>query len=117
MESHVQLTGSADARALIRFRLRDYSCYVIELAEILTTELVNNAIVHGGGEAILIIEVDEDRIRVEVYDAEPTLDLKPVGGDPMRASGRGLAIVDTLASSWGVDPRWAGKVVWFNLAR
>ena len=34
-----------------------------------------------------------------------------------RESGRGLAIVTTLAESWDWSPRANGKVVWFELAR
>jgi anti-sigma regulatory factor (Ser/Thr protein kinase) len=116
VEVKVQLSGSADARALIRSRLRDQAPELIEVAQLLTTELVNNAITHGAGEPILMIDVHEDRIHVEVYDANLTLELNSQSGDPLRASGRGLAFVEELASSWGVARRLAGKVVWFDLA-
>ena len=32
-------------------------------------------------------------------------------------NGRGLAIVDMLATDWGAAERAAGKVVWFELTR
>ena len=34
---------------------------------------------------------------------------------PEEASGRGLALVDTLSNAWGVEPVESGKAVWFEL--
>ena len=34
----------------------------------------------------------------------------------LRESGRGLHLVDALATAWGVIPHAAGKTVWFELA-
>jgi hypothetical protein len=39
----------------------------------------------------------------------------PLRLDLSRDHGRGLAIVDALASAWGVEPRLLGKAVWFDL--
>ncbi|MFF9122921.1 ATP-binding protein [Streptomyces sp. NPDC014889] len=38
---------------------------------------------------------------------------------PEDESGRGLALVETLANDWGAEPRQGGigKTVWFELAR
>jgi len=52
---------------------------------------------------------------LEVHDAEPTLDIHPLRGEPSRTKGRRLAIVDALATKLGVEPRWDGKAVWFEL--
>jgi hypothetical protein len=35
--------------------------------------------------------------------------------DPERDTGRGLFIVDAMASSWGTTPHTEGKSVWFRL--
>jgi anti-sigma regulatory factor (Ser/Thr protein kinase) len=81
----------------------------------LVSELATNAIVHAMSTIRLRIGVGED-IRVEVRDAS---DNAPVIGDfgPESESGRGMAIVTTLADSWDWQPRPSGKVVWFALAR
>jgi anti-sigma regulatory factor (Ser/Thr protein kinase) len=115
VDVHVQLTDSADARGFVRERLRGYSDEIVQMAELLTTELVTNALVHGAYDPIVSIEADGDRVRVEVYDSDPNVDLTPQWGDPRRTSGRGLAIVEALATSWGVEEKWNGKIVWFDL--
>jgi len=88
---------------------------VIGTVELLTSELVNNAIVHGSGVAALVLEVDHGCVHVEVHDTDPTVRLVPLPFEPFSVRGRGLAIVNALASSWGVDPRSDGKAVWFEL--
>jgi hypothetical protein len=57
-----------------------------------------------------------DDIRVEVKDASDDAPM-PGAADSDAESGRGLAIVTTLADSWDWSPRPSGKVVWFELAR
>jgi hypothetical protein len=54
-------------------------------------------------------------VRVEVGDTSEQL---PVAGDPPHAStgGRGLQLVEALASEWGTTRDGPGKVVWFELA-
>ena len=88
---------------------------IIDTATLLVSELATNAVVHAASTIRLRIDVGED-IRVEVRDAS---EVEPLVGDlgPERESGRGLAIVTTLAESWDWSPRPSGKVVWFALAR
>jgi anti-sigma regulatory factor (Ser/Thr protein kinase) len=105
-----------DARALVLFQLQDASAPVAEIAELLTSELVTNAIVHGHDHATLGVEVTADRVHVEVSDSDTTADLKPLYVPTSRTHGRGLMLVDRLASSWGVEAHPGGKVVWFELA-
>ena len=88
---------------------------IIDTAVLLVSELATNAIVHATSTIRLRVGVG-DEIRVEVRDASD--DAPVVGdGDAERESGRGLAIVTTLADSWDWSPRPSGKVVWFELAR
>lgn len=58
--------------------------------------------------------VSGDAVRVEVTDdaAHPPV-LRRVNWD--EESGRGLLLVDTLASRWGTEPVGAGKRVWFEV--
>jgi anti-sigma regulatory factor (Ser/Thr protein kinase) len=88
---------------------------IIETALLLVSELATNAIVHATSTIRIRVQVGEE-IRVEVRDAN---DDAPVVGElgPEQESGRGLAIVATLADQWDWAPRDSGKVVWFELAR
>ena len=57
---------------------------------------------------------DDDVVRVEVQDANerpPSIAHTP----PEATSGRGLQLVQVLATAWGVVGRADGKVVWFEL--
>jgi hypothetical protein len=40
---------------------------------------------------------------------------EPLNVEPSAEHGQGLAIVNALASSWGVESRLVGKAVWFDL--
>jgi anti-sigma regulatory factor (Ser/Thr protein kinase) len=86
-----------------------------EIAQLLVSELVTNALIHGNGDVMLIAEIEDDHLHVEVLDSEPTVTLAPLPLDTTREHGRGLAIVDALASAWGVEARLVGKAVWFDL--
>jgi anti-sigma regulatory factor (Ser/Thr protein kinase) len=88
---------------------------VVGDAATIVSELVTNAIVHGSGHASLVIEVRERRLHVEVLDTDPTVAREPLNVEPSAEHGRGLAIVNALASSCGVEPRLVGKAVWFDL--
>ena len=52
-------------------------------------------------------------IRVEVINSEPELLLAI--REPSESGGRGLPLVDQLASDWGAESRRAEKVVWFEV--
>ena len=105
-------------RALVESVLREAPPERAWEAEVLVSEVVTNAVLHGrpGGDdpVRLTVEADESRLRVEVEDggpgiAEPHRDLPA----PTATSGRGLAIVRGLADRWGVG-RLPSRV-WFEL--
>lgn len=86
-----------------------------EIAELLTSELVTNALVHTDREAELTATVGPRGLRVEVRDfvaRRPKLRV-PIADDGTH--GRGLVLVQSLADAWGVMTRGTGKVVWFEL--
>lgn len=88
----------------------------VDVAILLTSELVTNAIRHAGAPIRLSAGLASDRLlRVEVHDRTP---------DPVAAreaglddeDGRGLHLVQALARSWGWRPvDSGGKRVWFEL--
>jgi anti-sigma regulatory factor (Ser/Thr protein kinase) len=90
---------------------------VLQVAQLLTTEVVTNAVVHGAGAVAFRALCTEHLLRVEVGDTGAGVP-KPVKPDSVRRrGGRGLLILAALAADWGVDARDGGKTVWFELRR
>ena len=104
------------ARRLARDRLTVLCTpEVLETVSLLVTELVTNAILHARTPLRLVIEAHPDRVRVRVEDSSPQQpEVHHYGTDAV--TGRGLALVEQLASSWGVDTTPTGKVVWCEIA-
>jgi anti-sigma regulatory factor (Ser/Thr protein kinase) len=84
---------------------------VIEVASILATELVANAVQHAGTPTRVAVVQLEDRLRVEVSDSSPAPPVLRRFGRGATC-GRGVVIVDRLADAWGVDTAPGGKTVW-----
>jgi len=92
---------------------------VADVAELLSSELVTNAVVHAHTAVELCAARDDDGgFRVDVFDRGAAGHVVPRRrkADPAAENGRGLAIVASLASSWGVDEAGNGKSVWFTLS-
>lgn len=105
------------ARRFVAETLRRWNCEEqLEVVNLLTTELVANAITHANSDVQVVVRQIGDRLRVEVLDDSEE---GPVvkAADALDESGRGMALIDALAGSWGVEPRATGKAVWFELPR
>jgi anti-sigma regulatory factor (Ser/Thr protein kinase) len=112
----------AETRRLLRDHLRLWGAPALaDTAELLTSELVTNALQHTTGGAVLTATLTPGppggRLRVEVQDSlsrrpQP----RPPVTDDYGTSGRGLLLVQALADAWGVNAGASGKVVWFELA-
>ena len=109
--------AAADARRQVRTAIRTWDVPVDpDVAILLTSELVTNAIRHeAGGTVTLAITCSCDQLRVDVHDTSP---FSPVLEDaPAEAeTGRGLMLVATLSAEWGSYRTPAGKAVYFTLA-
>lgn len=99
--------------------LADYDVELRDIVVLLVSEVVSNAIQHGGphepSETVgLALETRSDSIRVEVTDGGAG---EPLIGDGAldRLSGRGLLLVQTLANCSGCDRLSVGKTVWFEV--
>ncbi len=113
------LQGVRRARQFLRDWLRSVELDpMAEEAELLASEVVTNALVHGDSDVDMHVRRYPERVRVEVRDSDPHLAL-PVPetlGDEESEGGRGLVIVSAMASAWGNSPSGRGKTVWFELA-
>jgi hypothetical protein len=102
------------ARVLVRYILITWDLEPLaDDAELLVSELTTNALLHAAGMVNLHLVI-YDRLLCEVGDADhtlPTLHHPLSDGD----SGRGLNLVDQLASRWRSTRTQTGKLVWFEL--
>lgn len=106
------------ARRAVRATLHDWRLDgVADTATLLVSELATNVLLHARTEFEVRIARRNGAVHVVVLDAS---DRRPArrryGLDA--GTGRGLGLVETLSSSWGVDVGdgpWA-KAVWFQLA-
>jgi len=89
---------------------------VRDTAELLTSELATNALLHAGTDLTVHVEGCNGMgsVRIAVDDGS---DRAPELGEPNSddLGGRGLPLVATLATRWGWDPLPIGKRVWFEV--
>ena len=89
----------------------------IDSAVLLASELATNAVLHARTPFhVLVTRPDEADVTVAVRDLGPLLPtLRPMVD--LQTTGRGLRLVDTLATAWGVEATDdGGKSVWFSVA-
>jgi anti-sigma regulatory factor (Ser/Thr protein kinase) len=105
-----------EARSVVRRSLEPTDGDLVELVVLLADEVVTNAVVHGEGPIDIAVDADEERVKVMVGDRSV---VRPLPRLPARYAedGRGLSIVEAIASRWGVSATEAGKSVWFEIDR
>ena len=84
----------------------------VDSAVLITSELATNAIEHAQSDYQIEVRVD-DVVRVELINDEP--EMLPIMVEPHDGRGRGLHLVEALASRWGTESSAGKKVVWFEL--
>jgi hypothetical protein len=139
--------AAADARGRVATAIRNQDIHVdVDTALLITSELVTNAVLHGGGPVTMAVRSAAGHLRVDVQDASPIMPVPPAAVDDARYSGpdsggksavddddsrggealaiddigaetgRGLVLVDALSTGWGCYRTPAGKAVYFILA-
>jgi serine/threonine-protein kinase RsbW len=107
--------SAPQARAQLRATMGEWADETTRAdAELLLTELVANGVIHAGSSMRIDLTVERDLLRAEVRDASPFAPLHRAADEH---GGRGVLILNALASSWGVVGHpGEGKTVWFELA-
>ncbi|MGP4021835.1 SpoIIE family protein phosphatase [Actinomadura sp. 3N407] len=100
-------------RTQVAGRLADWRLEPLaDTVELLVSELVTNALVHGAGSMGLRV-IKGGSLLCEVYDDGADLP-RLRNADATDESGRGLQLVSHLAARWGTHRTERGKVVWFE---
>ncbi|GAA2618529.1 hypothetical protein GCM10010399_56970 [Dactylosporangium fulvum] len=97
-------------RSCARWRIRRLQ----DQAALITTELVANAVEHAGTQLRVSLALRQHYLHIAVRDDSPDLPRRVTAADDLE-SGRGLLIVEGLASAWGFIKTTDGKVVWATL--
>lgn len=110
--------GLSDARSIVRQALTDWDmAELADDAELVTGELLVNVLLHTEGGAVLTLEVLPEpvrRVRLSVQDRSSAWPRRRSPGETA-TSGRGLLLLDAVASRWGIEPRGEGKAVWCEI--
>lgn len=88
------------------------------VVELLTSELVANAVVHGppDGEITVATRAEDGWFEVAVADDSPRMPQVRHTG-PLAEGGRGMLLVELMSAAWGVRTDAGGrKSVWFQVA-
>jgi anti-sigma regulatory factor (Ser/Thr protein kinase) len=115
------LQGVSQVRCFLRDLLYRWDLLpLLDDLELLVSEVVTNALIHAHSEVDLRLREYPDRVRVETRDSDPyppvpTALLEEETSNQEAESGRGLLIVDALASTWGSSPAGRGKITWFEI--
>jgi len=102
-------------RELVRESLAGVDPAVLEDVLVMASELAANAVMHARSPFLVHLYADAARIWLGVEDANtrmPRFAVVPQGA----TGGRGLALVEALATRWGADRVPGGKLVWFEVA-
>ena len=106
------------ARRLVAEQCRLWGCGDLAAdAELVVSELVTNALLHGDGQCEFRVSLSDAALRIQVIDAGAGMpDPRTVG--QRDEHGRGLLLVSALCAAWGVEALpGGGKMVWAELLR
>jgi anti-sigma regulatory factor (Ser/Thr protein kinase) len=86
-----------------------------DVAQLVISELVTNALVHTHGAVRLDLTLTGDRLRMAVSDSSPRAPARPVVVDWEATGGRGLLLIEAMSGAWGSVPVSGGKQVWSEI--
>jgi anti-sigma regulatory factor (Ser/Thr protein kinase) len=114
IELEAAITSCSVARRFVVETLVDANDELRLDAELLTSEIVTNALLHATGPVVLEVYANRGTYRIAVSDDSP-IPPSCKGYRADDATGRGVEMMDVLAAAWGWYLSGGGKVVWFDL--
>lgn len=119
MHAHLppRVTSPASARSLVGEACRRWGLpELADRARVIVSELVSNAVVHAGTDLDVTVVLRETCLIIQLRDHDgPLPDRAPATADA--GGGRGLFLVERLATGWGASTTPDGKTVWASLSR
>jgi anti-sigma regulatory factor (Ser/Thr protein kinase) len=115
-------SAARQARELVREAVGEGHPFAGD-AELITSELVTNAVTHTrsgkpGGSLVLAVRAHPDQVQILVRDSGgPSAPTRTSAADLGGEHGRGLAIVNALATEWGSHASPSGRATWCRLSR
>ena len=113
----VDVSAPRFARRFVAETMRSWGANgLVDTGELLASELVTNALRYGGGSSQIVVIYNGVCIRLEVTDRGP-------GGAERQSprledvGGRGLLLVDAMASRGGAAPVDGAHVVWCEMTK
>jgi anti-sigma regulatory factor (Ser/Thr protein kinase) len=91
--------------------------HLLHPGRLVMSELVTNAVEHAGARIAVTLTRRGLGLHLAVADTSPALPrllapVPPRPGEPLDERGRGLRLVDSVATIWGCEPTTSGKIVW-----
>jgi anti-anti-sigma factor len=84
-------------------------------AELIVSEIVANAVLHAGGPVDVVLTRRERHLHMSVRDRSPVRPVRSIPDPETAQGGRGLLLLDAVASGWGAAATAEGKTVWATL--
>jgi anti-sigma regulatory factor (Ser/Thr protein kinase) len=107
-------TSPGRARERVRsFIEENRLCEEPEIALLILSELVSNAVMHGAQPIQVVVSGEAGKLRIDVADGDTHVPRPGLHfGNDDRSGGRGLHIVNALSEQWGTTVHEHGKSVW-----
>ncbi|CAA9353216.1 MAG: hypothetical protein AVDCRST_MAG34-1900 [uncultured Nocardioidaceae bacterium] len=112
------LTSAAEARSFVTKTVLDWElAALLDDAVLVASELATNAVTHADSACRIRLSLQPTALRIDVVDTG-TGTPEPRPESFTEDHGRGLHLIDALATAWGLEQiPGDGKVVWAELAR
>ncbi|CAN5216301.1 hypothetical protein BH24ACT1_BH24ACT1_11530 [soil metagenome] len=105
-----------EARLFVReaLAITDAPADVVDSAVLLVSELATNVTLHARTDLQVTLRFEDNTLWGEVKDWNSRLP-QPCMTPDGATTGRGLLLVDAVATRWGIERDDDGKAVWFSL--
>ncbi|HYH12601.1 MAG TPA: ATP-binding protein, partial [Thermomicrobiales bacterium] len=115
----VDVRAPREARDFVREVLAEWGVgdELVDATQLCVSELVTNAVIHGGVDKALALELDDQGwLTALVHDSGGAGNVEHLADEDFSlVSGRGLTLVEAMSDDWGTDSSQDGTTVWCEL--